>query len=318
MSAPLKVRTLCAGELPLYQSVRALQAAGRPAALRTQSPPRGYAAFRATWEGREYAGWADLAELLRRRYPELHGLAWRALDARYVLDLFNEPGTAASLPAPPGGWERVRFTGVVQSELPEQSLLSFDEPGSSPVLFREFPVVAPSDAGSAAAHAGALPLVMRFCIGASFAPMSLLSGLVPGDALVVQSRRHVVKVGGKPLCGFQYEGMDIMLNEQIYDEDEDNWDEQAYADAAPGDRPAPPAFELDALPVKLEFVLQEEQVTVAELARVHAGIVLPMREGAVGNVAIRANGRWLGTGELIQVGEQLAVEVRSVRLASPK
>jgi type III secretion protein Q len=318
MSATLKVRTLSAGQLPRYRSVRALQAAGRQAALRTLAPPRGYAQLQAMWEGREHTGWADLAELLRRRYPELHELAWRALDERYVLDLFNEPGTMAWLPAPPGGWARVRLTGIVQRELPEEALLCFDEPESSPVLFREFPAVAPSRAGSSETHAGSLPLVMRFCIGTSIAPLSLLSAIGPGDALVIQSHRQVVRVGGKPLCSFQYEGMDIMLNEQIYDEDEDNWDEPAHADAAPDEAGAPPAFEVDALPIKLEFVLQEEQVTVAELAQVHAGVVLPMREGAVGNVAIRANGRLLGTGELIQVGEQLAVEVRSVRLAAPK
>lgn len=79
---------------------------------------------------------------------------------------------------------------------------------------------------------------------------------------------------------------------------------------------APPAFDIDALPVTLEFVLHDERVTVAQLAGCHPGMVLPLR-GAPGEVTIRANGQPFGRGELIQVGEQLAVEVKALWRAKP-
>ncbi|VUD60826.1 unnamed protein product [Burkholderia pseudomallei] len=94
-------RRVAPAELPLYRRARALRAAGEHAALRTIAPPRGYAALRATWRGVEHDGWVDLDDLMRRRYPALGALAWRALDRRYALDLLSGRDAAAELPAPP-------------------------------------------------------------------------------------------------------------------------------------------------------------------------------------------------------------------------
>lgn len=137
-------RRVAPAELPLYRRARALRAAGEHAALRTIAPPRGYAALRATWRGVEHDGWVDLDDLMRRRYPALGALAWRALDRRYALDLLSGRDAAAELPAPPGGWAHVRLVDLVERALPAEPLLCFDTPGRARALFRAFPDEAPA------------------------------------------------------------------------------------------------------------------------------------------------------------------------------
>lgn len=334
MNGPLTLRTLRAEGLPLYRSMCALQAAGRPASLAVQAPPRGYAAFRATWEGRGYDGWVDLAGLLRLRFPDIDELAWHAIDECYVLDLFGGNEAAAMIPAPLVAWHDLRLTGVVRQVLPPtEPLLYINEPGLAVALFRAFPLVTPPcELGGAVSVAG-LPVALRFRIGTSTVPFVSLAGIEPGDVLIIRSPRNVAEVGGKPFCGFKHEGMDIMLNEEIDeapDWDDDGLDEAMneedarYAQARGDDTPAKSddatqgldaKFDVGNVPVKLEFVLHEEPMTVDELARLHTGAVLQMRKGTQTNVAVRANGLLIAKGELVQVGEHLAVELKTVRLA---
>ncbi|KVD73622.1 type III secretion system protein [Burkholderia sp. ABCPW 14] len=307
------LRRVAPAELPLYRSAQTLRAAGEHAALRTIAPPPGYAALRATWRSVEHEGWIDVDDLMRRRYPALGALAWRAFDKRYALDLLSGQDAAAELPAPPGGWAHVRLVDLVERELPAEPLLCFDAPGRARALFRAFPDEAP--ATRAVADVGAVPLVMRFAIGTARLPLALLPAVALGDVLLVRAPRNVVRIGAHALCEFCWEGENIMLNEPLSEDAiDDLHDERATAEA-PQDAP-PRTFDIDALPVTLEFVLQDERVTVAQLASCHPGLVLPLR-GAPGEVTIRANGRPFGCGELIQVGEQLAVEVKALWLAKP-
>ncbi|OMT17033.1 SctQ family type III secretion system cytoplasmic ring protein BsaV [Burkholderia pseudomallei] len=309
-------RRVAPAELPLYRRARALRAAGEHAALRTIAPPRGYAALRATWRGVEHDGGVDLDDLMRRRYPALGALAWRALDRRYALDLLSGRDAAAELPAPPGGWAHVRLVDLVERALPAEPLLCFDTPGRARALFRAFPDEAP--AARAVADIGGVPLTMRFAIGTARLPLALLPAVAPGDVLLVCAPRNVVRIGARALCEFCCEGENIMLNEPLADSAIDALHDASHD--ASHDEPtaahAPPAFDIDALPVTLEFVLHDERVTVAQLAGCHPGMVLPLR-GAPGEVTIRANGQPFGRGELIQVGEQLAVEVKALWRAKP-
>ncbi|AJC22363.1 type III secretion system cytoplasmic ring protein SctQ [Pandoraea pulmonicola] len=320
--APLKLRTLGAAEWRLYRCARSWQAAGYPVQLRSRAPLPGYAAFEATYEDREYSGWVRFAPLLKMRYPALNDLAWHALDVRYVVELLNEPGMLAPLPAPPQGWAHVRATGIVEHTQPEEPLIGFESADGMSTLFRTFPEVLPQELEHVGASASEFPVIIDFVLGSSVASLSVLDSVEPGDALLIGTRKPCAMVGGTALCGFDIEDDYIMLNEQIdeiapYDDDEREYGDEASALSSEQNEfhADPPCFSVDSLPVRLEFVLQRETMSVAEVAKLHAGAVLPVREGAQGCVSIRANGQVIAFGELIQVGDCLAVEVRSLRLA---
>jgi type III secretion protein Q len=68
------------------------------------------------------------------------------------------------------------------------------------------------------------------------------------------------------------------------------------------------------IPVQLDFEIGEVATNLRELNRIEPGYIfeLPSRlEGA--NVSIRANGKRVGTGELVAVGETLGVRLTEWR-----
>lgn len=67
-----------------------------------------------------------------------------------------------------------------------------------------------------------------------------------------------------------------------------------------------------ALPVRIEFELGRTEMTIGELADLQPGYVFPLATALEGsNVAIRANGRVAGRGELVAVGDTLGVRLLS-------
>ncbi|MEX3846697.1 FliM/FliN family flagellar motor switch protein [Paraburkholderia sp. BR10882] len=314
MSQPLNLRILCKDDLQLYLSMRALQSSGRAAALRKEAPPLGYASLRATYNGHQYDGWVDLLTLARRHYPGLDQLAWCAVDERYLLELFGSTELTEVLFGPEGDWSEVRLTGVVRDALPVQTLLCLEDGGRAKALFRNFPYPPPELASHSAAHVNALPLSVRFCIGATYVPLNLLHRINVGDVLIVQCESNRFFAGGELLAGFNYEGVDIVLKESL--EPLEVTDIESVNIAVGGTDAKP--FSVDALRVRVDFTLDERTMAVADIARLHPGAVIPLRSSAVTQIAMRANNHLFATGELVRVGEQLAVEIRTLLCASPE
>lgn len=302
---------LALADLPLYRSAQTRRAAGESVALRTAAAPRGFAALCAMWRGVEYQGWINIDHLMRRRYPALDGMAWRALDKSYALDLLSKEDLARELPAPKGGWTHVRLVELVERELPAERLLCFDAPGCVYALFRGFPE---APAINTVPDLGTVPLTLCFSVGTTCLPLSLLATVSSGDVLLICNPRNVVLVGAQGLCEFIWDGENIMLNEQLAEGALVGLQNESSVDTASRATPLP--FDIAALPITVEFVLWEERVTVTQLAGYHAGMVMPLRSGP-DEVMIRANGQPFGRGELIQVGDRLAVEVKDLWRTKP-
>ncbi|KVM73929.1 hypothetical protein WJ60_06345 [Burkholderia ubonensis] len=315
MSAPLMLRRIAPESLPLYQSMRALQAAGKRVAMRSTSPPRGYVALELKAGHRPVQAWADASWLLRQCLAGVDELAWRVIDTRYAVDLIRERSAALSLPAPPSGWSDVRVLDVVEDTQPARPLLCFDEAGRECAMFQDFPCGSVSEVPAESELLRQLPFAARFRIGTSRAPLASLSRIRDGDAILIASPCSELVVAGRTLCRFQYQYEDskIMLNESVDEVEVEKplheWDDDA-ADAS--------RFNVDTLPVTLEFVLHEEQMPLERLTSLHAGSVLTLNDNAAASVIIRVNGQRFAVGELIQVGEQLAVEIKSVRSPLPR
>jgi type III secretion protein Q len=87
---------------------------------------------------------------------------------------------------------------------------------------------------------------------------------------------------------------------------------------APADSPAPAETEqpvsadLNHLPVRLEFVLATHDITLGELAAFVTGQAIPLATDAAHRIEVRANGKMVARGELVQLDEQLGVELLEV------
>jgi type III secretion protein Q len=66
---------------------------------------------------------------------------------------------------------------------------------------------------------------------------------------------------------------------------------------------------LDAIEITLVFEVGRVALTLPEVRALAPGRLLPLPGGAAPRVDVLANGRRLGTGEIVRVGEELAVRL---------
>jgi len=85
------------------------------------------------------------------------------------------------------------------------------------------------------------------------------------------------------------------------------------SDACPEDTQQTKAtVDLGTLPVRLEFVLAVHEIDLAALAQVIDGQLIPLAEDAAQQIEVRANGKRVARGELVQLDGQLGVELLNV------
>ena len=61
------------------------------------------------------------------------------------------------------------------------------------------------------------------------------------------------------------------------------------------------------IPIKLEFILQKNAITIGELERIYNGQTLPCNVGFEKNIIIQANGVTVAHGELVLIDDRPAV-----------
>lgn len=94
-------------------------------------------------------------------------------------------------------------------------------------------------------------------------------------------------------------------------------------DETPGDGAQPtrpiedlddPVVDIDDLPVRLVFVAGEAEIPLRRLQRMAPGHVFELREPVDAHVEVRANGRAIASGELVDVDGRVGVRILDCRL----
>ena len=173
----------------------------------------------------------------------------------------------------------------------------------------------PEDPPPSAGRWRALPVSVSLLLAAPPLPAGDWRALRPGDVIVVGRSslpNPIARGAGQdwPLAaaagGWSVRGASTPTS--IFQEDSTMTDHEA-SPPAPDAAPADPARRL---PVRLEFELGRTELSVGELADLQPGYVFPLATALEGsNVAIRANGRDVGRGELVAVGDTLGVRLVS-------
>lgn len=158
-----------------------------------------------------------------------------------------------------------------------------------------------------------LPVALRVRIGACELPLRELRGVRPGDVLLGEGLDEAAGPGAAVLLvaeerwawqGRRQAGKIAVLSPRarLAALGLEGW-------TTMGDETQPPLdAELDELPVRLVFEAGRTEVPLGELGQVGPGHVFAL-PGAAGLVDILANGRRIGQGELVQVGEGAGVRV---------
>lgn len=160
-----------------------------------------------------------------------------------------------------------------------------------------------------------IPVPIALCVGRSRARSATLSQFERGDLLIVQSVEWGVQVGRYRLGRFITEGERWKMEQTPH--------EPAHHRAAVPD--------ICAIPIELEFVLDRVSMTIGDLHRLCAGATFPLTPAATMRatvdhdcapcdtdesdeliryrIQICANGQPIGEGELVALGDGLAVEI---------
>ncbi|MEG2804529.1 type III secretion system cytoplasmic ring protein SctQ, partial [Stenotrophomonas sp.] len=142
--------------------------------------------------------------------------------------------------------------------------------------------------------------------------LARLRQLKPGAVLLIDQLRPCAQVGRAALFAFDFTLETITVTNLLDLIDDDLLGETApVAAAALPDQPAAamPGLDVSRLPVNVEVVLCQVPQTVAELAALQPGTVFTLPDNAWLSLQLRVNGQPIGSGELVQVGDQLGVQL---------
>ena len=157
----------------------------------------------------------------------------------------------------------------------------------------------------AAASNGVLPwrgsISVRFHMGHTRLKRQVLSRVGPGDVLLLHTRQCLATTGPQALFTFSLGQEGLIVDEFInYPVEPDYLD----ADTSASDR-----VELDRVPLKVDVVLAQRSFTLEELAGWTSGSIIALDPTAWTSVQLRIDGMLFATGELVQAGDGLAVQV---------
>jgi type III secretion protein Q len=192
--------------------------------------------------------------------------------------------------------------GILPEQLPPQELPWLDTPRGRLWLTRLPPARAASRPLDADSWLSDLPLRLELMLGASHLRHGIR--LKAGDVLRIIQRSQRCCLGHQCLGAFTITEQGVHMLSTATD--------------AQGTTGPDPDFDLGALPVRLEFLLATREIDLATLSQIIAGQLIPLADDAARHLEVRANGKPVARGELVQLQEQLAVELLEVyRNGSP-
>lgn len=173
---------------------------------------------------------------------------------------------------------------------------------SSPGLMRLEDVILDSPDDRRRRHLARLPVPLDLEAARMVVSVEEMRALEPGDVLCPGFERSggcsYLRVAGGHRIKVQLDG-DRAVVEGAWMKDEAVEDVENVEET----------FSVDEVQIGLSFELGRVQVTLKELAAMQPGYVLLLPGVGMSDVTIRANGRRVGRGELVQVGETLGVRI---------
>ncbi|WP_163850657.1 type III secretion system cytoplasmic ring protein SctQ [Pseudooceanicola aestuarii] len=177
----------------------------------------------------------------------------------------------------------------------------------------------------AAALAAAIPVQCRIALGRIALPLAALRDLAPGDLLLTGTsaiRRELLAPRLSLILEPSGEGLIVKEIRMTDTDPETAPDLSATApdDSLPETAAIPPADDtpltrLDDLPVQVSVVLDDRQMSLAELQALTPGALVPLGDSTAEPgkpVRLLANGRTIGAGNLVEIDGTLAVRIADI------
>lgn len=262
--------------------------------MSTPSEDVDYLAFRARSPSGAWSGLVAAHAWLGGRLPQLSGLLVRPPCTEHIRQLFEVMPQPVPAPLPVLAYDHLEAVeGVTGRAIPPWPLLMVDT-GTGPLWLIELPAALQLPApklGRCSGLSAGLELLLGFSQWRPRLP------LATGDLLRILDFTPHWRLNGRFAGAFSFIEQGIHMT--------------TVPSMAPEQAHEP--TRLAALPVTLEFLLPAVDLSLAELAASLEAGLLNLDAQALQQVQVRANGQWLGSGELVREGEQLALELHQVR-----
>jgi type III secretion protein Q len=283
------------------QVVQRWQRAGHCAGLGRPDGQRGYLRFSARGERGDWRGLVMARDWLHHSLPQLQSLLAVECREASIAGLFRAVPRPLVLAVDELHYRELADVELIDSaELTAQDLPWLDT-SHGRLWLTDLPSLRPalqtSDWRSWLAD---LPQRLELILGVSYLSRSSRERLGRGDVLLISDSTRQCLLADRNIGVFTFteEGLRMEL--------------------APADSPAqaeteqPVSADLNHLPIRLEFVLATHDIELGELAAFIAGQVIPLAVDAAHRIEVRANGKTVARGELVQLDEQLGVELLEV------
>ncbi|MEI2260071.1 FliM/FliN family flagellar motor switch protein [Stenotrophomonas indicatrix] len=246
----------------------------------------------------------QIADWARYHLPELQGLDWSQLDHATLSGLcsIEQP---LSLLVPLGNFPSARFLGL--SLAGQQTLVYPQIVAKEGWVWLEQVHWRGPTAEPPIQVSGNERLPVKLRLGRTRKPVHLLRRLKPGDILLLPSARPQAWRADRCLFDFSLLPESVVVT-MTYPTEADQSAMLLSQVAHEQDRTVDP-LDLASLPLTLDIVLTTLQLSLAELSDLAAGSTLRLNEMAYRGVRIEHNGHCVASGELVQVGSTLGVQL---------
>ena len=300
MSA-LKLRRVDAQAHARAQAVQRWRCAGVSAGL--GRPPRqsGYLRFCALGDGGGWQGLIVARDWLHHSIPQLRSLLAVECPLASIAGLFRAVPQPLSMAVEELRYRALVDVGLVdQAQLPSHDLPWLDTPGGR-VWLTQLPATrTASEPLGPGSWLSDLPLRLELVLGVSHLSHGSRIRLGEGDLLRITRWTQHGRLADRYLGVFTFTEEGLHMQSTVADANQQHTPEPG-ADVDPG-----------SLPVRLEFVLCTHEIDLATLSHIIDGQLIPLADDAARHIEIRANGKRVARGELVQLDEQLGVELLEV------
>ncbi|MGH8385620.1 MAG: FliM/FliN family flagellar motor switch protein [Pseudomonas sp.] len=261
--------------------------------------PSGYLRFRASGEGGEWRGVIDAQNWLHESLPGVQSLLAVECSLVSIAELFRAVPQPLLMKVDDLQYQQILDVDCLACEqLPPQDLPWLDTAQGRVWLTQLPPARAACTTLADHSWLSDLPLRLELKLGSSRWRCAHGLRLDVGDVLRIIQPSQTCCLGPRCLGVFTFTEQGLHMQSSEVD-DQPQSTEKTEVD-------------LGALPVRLEFVLATHEINLASLSQIIDGQLIPLADDAAINIEVRANGKAVARGELVQLDEQLGVELLEV------
>ncbi len=170
-----------------------------------------------------------------------------------------------------------------------------------------------------------LPMAVQWLAGCQRLRLGQLRSLVPGDVVLLEPPTSALTIAGRALAEMaeKDDGLHLLTPPMARPvsrgalvsppiDDDSRWKRRRHDDMAEETRDSQTMHAeaaLDDLPVQLTCEFGRLELSLGELRTLDAGSVLPLKKPAQAAVDILVNGRRMGQGRLVEIGDSLGVQI---------